>query len=238
LSSKENNPEDPSRGTRKVQFSRIIYIEKDDFREVPPKGYFRLSPGREVRLKHAYYITCTNAVKDVNGEITELHCTYDPQSRGGGTPDNRKVQGTLHWVSAAHAADAEVRLYDRLFVRENPDEVEEGKDFKDYLNPDSLKVLKGCKVERSLTAARPGDRFQFLRHGYFCVDKDSTADNPVFNKTVGLKDTWAKIVKSAAKNDRSCRHEGQRDTSAGISRYFSRRVCLLRKGSAVSLTNR
>jgi glutaminyl-tRNA synthetase len=191
----DNNPEDPGRGTRKVLFSRTLYIEKEDFMEVPAKGYFRLSPGKEVRLKHAYYVTCQNAVKNAAGEVVEVHCTYDPQSRGGGTPDNRKVKGTLHWVSAAHAVNAEVRLYDRLFIKENPDEVEEGKDFKDYLNPASFKVLKDCKVEHSLLSAKPGDRFQFLRHGYFCVDKDSTPATPVFNKTVALKDTWAKTQK-------------------------------------------
>jgi glutaminyl-tRNA synthetase len=195
----ENNPEDPARGTRKVVFSKTLYIEREDFMEVPPKGYFRLSPGTEVRLKHAYYVRCTGAVKDAAGIVTEVHCTYDPQSRGGGTPDNRKVKGTLHWVSAAHAVDAEVRLYDRLFIRENPDEVEEGKDFKDYLNPASLKVIAGCKVERSLADARSGDRVQFLRHGYFSVDKDTTAGKLVFNRIVALKDTWAKIGNAGTK---------------------------------------
>jgi glutaminyl-tRNA synthetase len=191
----DNNPEDPTRGARKVPFSKVLYIEKEDFKEVPPKGYFRLSPGREVRLKHAYYVTAVNAVKDASGEIVEVHCTYDPASKGGGTPDNRKVQGTLHWVSAKHAVDTEVRLYDRLFVKENPDEVEEGKDFKDYLNPDSLKTLKGCKAEQSLLNTKPGERFQFLRHGYFSVDKDSKPGAPVFNMIVALKDTWAKVAK-------------------------------------------
>ena len=192
----ENNPEDPSAGTRKVIFSREIYIEKDDFREVPPKGYFRLSPGREVRLKHAYYITCQGVVKDEKtGEVTELHCTYDPQSRGGGTPDGRKVQGTLHWVSAAHAVEADVRLYDRLFVTENPDATEEGGDFKSNINPRSLETLSGCKMEQSIKSAKPGDTFQFLRHGYFCLDRDSTGAKPVFNRTATLRDSWAKIEK-------------------------------------------
>jgi glutaminyl-tRNA synthetase len=191
----DNNPEDPTWGARKVPFSKVLYIEKEDFKEVPPKGYFRLSPGREVRLKHAYYVTAVNAVKDASGEIVEVHCTYDPASKGGGTPDNRKVQGTLHWVSAKHAVDTEVRLYDRLFVKENPDEVEEGKDFKDYLNQNSLKTLKGCKAEQSLLNTKPGERFQFLRHGYFSVDKDSKPGAPVFNMIVALKDTWAKVAK-------------------------------------------
>ncbi len=193
-----NNPEDPSMGTRTVPFSKVIYIERDDFREDPPKKFFRLAPGREVRLKHAYFITCERVVKDEKtGEPIELHCTYDPASRGGASPDGRKVKGTLHWVSAAHAVEAEVRLYDHLFTKENPAEVEEGKDFLDYLNPNSLEVLTGCKLEPSLADAPPGARYQFLRHGYFCVDTvDSSKERLVFNRTVGLRDSWAKIEKA------------------------------------------
>jgi len=189
-----NNPEDESAGTRKVPFSRVIYIEQDDFREDPPKKYFRLAPGREVRLRYAYFITCNEAVKDPQtGEVVELRCTYDPATRGGDAPDGRKVKATLHWVSAAHAVEAEVRLYDHLFIREFPDEVEEGRDFTANLNPDSLQTLTGCRLEPSLAAASPGDRFQFERLGYFVVDPDSTKDRPVFNRTVTLRDTWAKI---------------------------------------------
>jgi len=195
----DNNPEDPSSGTRKVKFSKTLYIEQDDFREAPLKGYFRLSPGREVRLKHAYYVTCTNFVKDEKGNIIEIHCSYDPQSRGGGTPDNRKVKGTLHWVSAADAIDAEIRLYDRLFNNENPDVVPEGADFTDNLNKNSLEIIDTCKLEQSLSAAKAGDRFQFLRHGYFTVDRDSRPGRPVFNRTVMLKDSWVKIEKSQQK---------------------------------------
>jgi len=192
----ENNPEDPSMGTRKVPFSRVLYIERDDFREDPPKKWFRLAPGREVRLKGAYYVTCVDVVKDENGEIVELRCTYDPESRGGMTPDGRKVRGTLHWVSAAHALDAEVRLYDRLFLKADPDDVdEEGADFKANINPNSLEVLTSCKVEPSLANAKVGDHYQFLRLGYFCVDPDSVDGRLVFNRTVTLRDTWAKIEK-------------------------------------------
>jgi glutaminyl-tRNA synthetase len=191
----ENNPEDPAAGTRKIIFSRELYIEQEDFREVPPKGYFRLSPGKEVRLKHAYYITCTQVIKNAAGEITELRCTYDPASRGGSTPDNRKVQGTLHWVSAGHALEAEIRLYDKLFTKPNPDEVAEGASFTDNLNPASLTVLNSGKLEQSLKSCQPGDRFQFMRNGYFCVDPDSATEKLVFNQTVGLKDTWAKMQK-------------------------------------------
>src|SRR3989339_657241 len=184
----ENNPEDPAAGSRKVLFSRELYIEQEDFKEVPPKGYFRLSPGAEVRLKHAYYITCTGFKKDEKtGEINEVHCQYDPQSRGGGTPDNRKVKGTLHWVSAAHAIDAEIRLYDTLFTRPNPDDVEEGKNFTDYLNPRSLEVLKGAKLEAGLAYAKSGQPYQFLRNAYFCLDRDSSAGKLVFNRTVTLR---------------------------------------------------
>jgi glutaminyl-tRNA synthetase len=192
-----NNPEDPAMGTRKVPFSRVLYIEQDDFREDPPKQYFRLAPGREVRLRYAYFITCTGVVKDEKtGEIVELHCTYDPATRGGNAPDGRKVKSTIHWVSAAHAVDAEARLYDNLFVRENPGDESEGLDFTAYLNPNSLEVLSGCKLEPGLRGAAPGSRYQFERLGYFCVDSDSTADKLAFNRTVALRDTWAKIEKA------------------------------------------
>ena len=196
----ENNPEDPAAGTRLLSFSRVLYIEQEDFREDPPKKYFRLSPGREVRLKHAYYITCTRVVKDEStGEILEVHCTYDPETRGGWSEDGRKVRGTLHWVSAEHALDGEVRLYDLLFTKENPGEEEEGGDFKDNLNPNSLEVLEGVKLESSLRGAVPGDRYQFLRQGYFCVDPDSKENRVVFDRTVTLRDSWAKIEKSLQK---------------------------------------
>jgi len=189
-----NNPEDESAGTRKVPFSKVIYIERDDFREDPPKKFFRLAPGREVRLRYAYFITCQEVVKNEQGEVTELRCTYDPASRGGSSPDGRKVKATLHWVSAAHAVEAEVRLYDHLFNKENPMQVEEGQDFKANLNPDSLEILTGCKLEPSLAVAVSGDTYQFERQGYFCVDsKNSRPDQLVFNRTVTLRDTWAKI---------------------------------------------
>ena len=188
-----NNPEDAGAGTRLVPFSQVIYIERDDFREDPPKKFFRLAPGREVRLMHAYYISCNEVIKDEQGKIVELHCTYDPATRGGDSPDGRKVKGTLHWVSAAHAVEAEVRLYDHLFTKPDPDNVAEGQTFLDNLNPNSLEVLTGCKVEPMLADAPSGSRYQFLRHGYFCVDPDSTAGQPVFNRTVPLRDTWAKI---------------------------------------------
>ncbi|MGD8540329.1 MAG: glutamine--tRNA ligase/YqeY domain fusion protein [Candidatus Aminicenantes bacterium] len=192
-----NNPEDESMGTREVPFSRVLYIERDDFREDPPKKFFRLAPGREVRLKHAYYVTCTDVVKDgKTGEITEIHCTYDPETRGGWSEDGRRVKGTLHWVSAEHAIDAEVRLYDHLFTLEDPSDVPEGTNFKDYLNPESLEIVTSCKMEPCLAEANPGDRFQFLRQGYFSTDPDSTKETPVFNRTVSLRDTWAKIEKS------------------------------------------
>ncbi len=191
-----NNPEDPSTGTRKVPFSRVLYIERDDFREDPPKKYFRLGPGREVRFRYAYFIKCVDFVKDENGEVIELRCTYDPETRGGSAPDGRKVKGTIHWVSAAHALDAEVRLYDRLFTKEDPTDTEEGRDFTANLNPDSLEVLTSCKVEPSLKAAEPESRWQFERLGYFCVDPDSTPDKLVFNRTVSLRDTWAKVQKN------------------------------------------
>jgi glutaminyl-tRNA synthetase len=193
----ENNPEDPAAGTRALPFGRVLYIEREDFREDPPKKYFRLSPGREVRLKHAYYVTCTRVVKDEStGEIREVHCSYDPATRGGWSEDGRKVRGTLHWVSAEHAVDAEVRLYGVLFSKENPDDAAEGGDFRNNLNPDSLEVLDRVKVEPSLGQVEAGSRYQFLRQGYFCVDPDSRTGRPVFNRTVTLRDTWAKIEKS------------------------------------------
>ncbi len=192
-----NNPEDPGAGTRKVPFSRELYIEREDFMEEPPKKFFRLAPGREVRLRYAYFLTCTGVVKDEEtGEVTELRCTYDPATRGGDAPDGRKVKATLHWVSAAHALEAEVRLYEHLFVQENPEDVAEGEDFQSVLNPNSLATLPACRVEPSLAEAAPGSRYQFERQGYFCVDsRDSTADGLVFNRTVTLKDTWAKLRK-------------------------------------------
>jgi glutaminyl-tRNA synthetase len=189
-----NNPEDPSAGTRPVPFSKVLYIEREDFQENPPPKYFRLAPGREVRLRYAYFITCQEAVKDESGEVVELRCTYDPATRGGDAPDGRKVKATLHWVSAEHALTAEVRLYDRLFDKEDPGKVEVGQDFTANLNPDSLKVLKNCKVEKSLANAKPGDRFQFERQGYFCLDPDSQDGRLVFNRTVALRDPWAKIA--------------------------------------------
>ena len=193
-----NNPEDPTMGTRKIPFSRELYIEQDDFMEEPPKKFFRLAPGREVRLRYAYFITCVDVIKDpATGKVTELRCTYDPQTRGGDAPDGRRVKGTLHWVSAPHAVAAQVRLYEHLFLKENPSEVAEGKDFTDYINPNSLKKLVNCVVEPGLAASRPGDRFQFERLGYFCVDtKDSKEGSPTFNRTVTLRDTWAKILKA------------------------------------------
>ncbi len=191
----EINPEDPNAGTRTVTFSKNIYIEQDDFMEEPPKKYFRMFPGNEVRLKGAYYVTCNSVEKDENGNITALHCTYDPESRGGQTPDGRKVRGTIHWVSADHAIDATVRLYDRLFNVENPSDESKVGSFIDNLNPDSETVLTGCKLESNLKSAVPGDSFQFMRLGYFCADTDSTPDNIIFNRTVALKDSWAKANK-------------------------------------------
>jgi glutaminyl-tRNA synthetase len=194
----ENNPEDPGMGTRKIPFSRVLYIEKEDFKEDPPKKFFRLSPGKEVRLKHAYYIKCVGVIKDdKTGEITELRCTYDPETRGGWSKDGRKVMGTSHWVSEPHALEAEVRMYGHLFLKENP--ADEEADFKDLLNRDSLVTLTSCRVEPSLVDAEPGSRFQFLRQGYFCVDPDSSSERLVFNRTVSLRDTWAKIQKSQKK---------------------------------------
>jgi glutaminyl-tRNA synthetase len=183
-----NNPEDDSAGTRNVPFSGVLYIEQDDFREDPPKQYYRLSPGREVRLRYAYFITCTSVVKDSNGEVVEIRCTWDPATRGGNAPDGRKVKSTIHWVSAAHAVDAEVRLYETLFTNEDPNEV-------DDLNPTSLETLTKCKLEPALGHVTPGERYQFERLGYFCADPDSIPGKPVFNRTVALKDTWAKIEK-------------------------------------------
>jgi len=191
-----NNPEDASAGTRKAPFSRELYIEQDDFRETPPPKYYRLSPGREVRLRYAYFVKCVGVVKDANGQIVELRCTYDPATRGGDAPDGRKVKSTIHWVSAPHAVQAEVRLYDRLFAKENPDDVPEGKTFLDNLNPNSLEVLPMCFVEPSVKGAAHGSRYQFERSGYFCVDPDSANGKLVFNRTVGLKDSWAKVEKS------------------------------------------
>ena len=194
-----NNPEDEGMGTRRVPFSKVLYIEQDDFREDPPKGYFRLAPGREVRLRYGYLITCNNAVKDASGNIIELHCTYDPATRGGTTPDGRKVKSTIHWVSAAHAVDCEVRLYDTLFAKENPNEVEEGQEFTANLNPNSLEVLTSCKVEPGLRGAPSGARYQFERVGYFSVDPDSASEKLVFNRTIGLRDTWSKIERREKK---------------------------------------
>jgi glutaminyl-tRNA synthetase len=198
-----NNPEDPAMGRRKLPFSRVLYIDRDDFREAPPKKYYRLAPGQEVRLKYAYLVICTDVIKDERtGEVVEVRCVYDPESRGGSAPDGRKVKGTIHWVSAGHARNAEVRLYDRLFTRENPDDDEDGRDFKAFINPDSLEVLTSCLVEPGLAGATPGEFFQFERVGYFCVDPDSTPENPVFNRSVSLRDSWAKIEeKYAAKGE-------------------------------------
>ena len=191
-----NNPEDPGAGTRKVPFSRVLYIEREDFREEPPKKFFRLALGREVRLRYAYFITCVDVVKDEqSGEVIELRCTYDPATRGGDSADGRKVKATLHWVSAEHALEAEVHLYEHLFSKEDPTDVEEGADFKTYLNPNSLEILTSCRVEPGLAGATPGDRYQFERQGYFCVDTDSSAGKIVFNRSVSLRDTWAKIEK-------------------------------------------
>jgi glutaminyl-tRNA synthetase len=194
-----NNPEDETAGSRRVPFSKVLYIEQDDFREDPPKQYYRLAPGREVRLRYGYFITCKEAVKDEAGNIVELRCTYDPETRGGNAPDGRKVKATIHWVSAAYAVDAEVRLYDNLFAKENPNEVDEGQEFTANLNPNSLEVLAGCKVEPSLRNAPAGARYQFERLGYFCVDQDSATERPVFNRTIGLRDAWAKIEQRAKK---------------------------------------
>jgi glutaminyl-tRNA synthetase len=198
-----NNPEDPTAGTRQVPFSREVYIEHDDFREVPPPKYYRLSPGKEVRLRNAYFITAHSIVKDATGNIVEVHCTYDPASRGGNSPDGRKVKSTMHWVSAAHAINAEIRLYDKLFSKPDPYDLEEGPegqaaiDVLDNLNPNSLEIVTGAKLEPSLANAQPGAPYQFERVGYFCLDPDSTPESLVFNRTLPLKDTWAKIEKKS-----------------------------------------
>ncbi len=195
-----NNPEDATAGTRKVPFSKVLYIEQEDFRENPPKDFFRLAPGKEVRLRYAYFIKCVGVVKDpTTGQVVELTCTYDPATRGGDSPDGRKVKATLHWVSADHAVDAEVRLYDHLFSKPDPDDVPEGQDYRINLNPNSLEVLTGCKLEPSLASAGVGNRYQFERLGYFCVDRDSSPGKLVFNRSVTLRDTWAKIEKSQQK---------------------------------------
>jgi glutaminyl-tRNA synthetase len=196
----QNNPEDETAGARKVPFSRVLYIEQDDFREVPPPKYFRLSPGREVRLRYGYFITAQSVVKNDKGEVIEVHCTYDPATRGGNSPDGRKVKSTIHWVSAAHAVDTEVRIYESLFTKEDPTEVEEGQDFTANLNPKSLEVIAQAKLEPSLANATAGSRYQFERLGYFCADPDSKPGAPVFNRTVALKDTWAKVEKKLTKS--------------------------------------
>jgi glutaminyl-tRNA synthetase len=199
-----NNPEDPSMGTRKVPFSKVLYIERDDFRENPPKDYYRLAPGREVRLRYGYYVTCVDVVKDDKGDIVEIHCTYDPATRGGWSPDGRKVKGTIHWVSARHAVPVEVRLYDHLFTREDMTNLDEGEDFRKYINPNSLQVLYPCYVEPSLANAPPESRYQFERLGYFAVDPvDSRKDRLVFNRIVTLKDTWSKIEKRLSSQNSS-----------------------------------
>jgi len=190
-----NNPEDESMGKRMLTFSREIYIDRNDFREDPPRKYFRLAPGKEVRLKHAYYVTCTDVIKDESGEVTELRCSYDPLTKGGWSDDGRKVKGTLQWVCAENSLDAEVRLYNHLFTKENPLDTEDGKEFTDYISEDSLEVISHAKIESGLKTAKAGERFQFLRHGYFSVDTDSTDDKPVFNRIFSLRDSWAKIEK-------------------------------------------
>lgn len=194
-----NNPEDPAAGSRKVPFSKVLYIERDDFLEDPPKKYFRLGPGREVRLRYAFFLKCVDFTKDADGEVIELRCTYDPETRGGNAPDGRKVKGTIHWVSADHAVDAQVRLYDHLFSQPDPDDTESGQDWLSNLNPNSLEEIPQAKLEASLATAKVGQRFQFERNGYFCVDQDSTADQLIFNRTVTLRDSWAKIVKKGNK---------------------------------------
>jgi glutaminyl-tRNA synthetase len=194
-----NNPEDDAAGKRKVPFSRELYIEQDDFREVPPPKYYRLSPGREVRLRYGYFITCTRVVKNEKGEVVEVRCSYDPATRGGNAPDGRKVKATIHWVSASRAVNAEVRIYENLFLKENPDDVEAGQDFTANLNPHSLDVIPQVKLEPSLANAAVGSRYQFERLGYFCVDPDSKPGKPVFNRTVALKDAWAKVEKRQGK---------------------------------------
>jgi glutaminyl-tRNA synthetase len=194
-----NNPEDASAGTRQVPFSGEIYIEQDDFRETPPPKYYRLSPSKEVRLRNAYFVTAHSVVKDEAGNIVEVHCTYDPASRGGNSPDGRKVKSTMHWVSAAHAIPAEIRLYGNLFAKPDPYDLEEGQDVLDNLNPNSVEILTGAKLEPSLANAKLEDRFQFERVGYFCLDPDSTPANLVFNRALALKDSWAKIENRSEK---------------------------------------
>ena len=196
-----NNPEDPSKGTRKVPFSRVLYIEQDDFCEEPPKGFFRLSPGKEVRLRYAYIVKCIGIVKDPStGTITELHCTYDPETKSGSSQSSRKVKATIHWVSAAHALPAEVRLYDHLFTKEDPDDVPEGRDWMTNINPKSLERLNSCYVEPYLAQTKPGERYQFERLGYFCLDGEAlSADKLIFNRSVTLRDTWAKMAKTTKK---------------------------------------
>jgi glutaminyl-tRNA synthetase len=196
-----NNPEDASAGTRKVPFSRVLYIERDDFEEIPPKKFFRLSPGTEVRLRCAYFIRCEEVVKDARGDIVEVRCTYDPATRGGDSPDGRRVKATLHWVSAAHAIPAEVRLYDRLFSVEDPERVADGKTFLDNLNPSSLEILPNARLEPGLASATPGLRVQFERLGYFCADRDSRPGALVFNRTVSLRDAWTRIAQKASRAD-------------------------------------
>jgi glutaminyl-tRNA synthetase len=222
----QNNPEDESAGTRMLPFSRELYVEADDYREHAPKGWFRLAPGGEVRLKHAYYITCHEAITDGSGAVTELRCTYDPESRGGQTPDGRRVKGTIHWVSAPHAVGAEVRLYDYLFTKPDPNDVPEGQTWRDNLNPESLERLEGCKAEPGLADVTSGARYQFLRQGYFCADPDSQPGRPVFNRTVGLRDTWAKKEGSALFADGFGVRRGRRIG------WFRGRSCLFHRASA------
>ena len=203
-----NNPEDVSAGTRKVPFSRELYIERDDFMEDPPRKFFRLAPGREVRLRYAYFVTCTEVVKDASGEVVEVRCTYDPATRGGDSPDGRKVKGTLHWVSVRHAVQAEARLYGPLFTQERPLDVPEGHDFTENLNADSLEVVRDCYVEPAAGTAAPGTRLQFERLGYFCVDPDAGEGAPVFNRTVTLRDSWAKQKPGGAKKQKQKQVKG------------------------------
>jgi glutaminyl-tRNA synthetase len=197
-----NNPENPDMGTRQLPFSREIYIEKEDFMENPPKKFYRLSPGNEVRLRYGYFIKCVKVVKDLKtGDISELHCTYDPKTRGGQAPDKRKVKGTIHWVSAQHAIEAEIHLYEHLFTTEKPESDEDGSEFKDHLNPNSMITLKSCKLEPSLANAKVGENYQFERQGYFCIDQtDSSNENMIFNRTVSLRDSWAKMYKTQTSN--------------------------------------
>ena len=220
-----NNPEDASAGTRQVPFSRELYIEQDDFREVPPPKYFRLSPGREVRLRYGYFITAKSVVKDASGEVVEVHCTYDPATRGGNAPDGRKVKSTIHWVSAAQAVDAEVRIYENLFTKENPAEVEEGQDFTANLNPRSLEIVH-AKLEQSLANAAAGSRYQFERLGYFCADPDSKPGKPVFNRTVALKDAWARVEKNRAARANLLRGKGLGATPGSFPQCSLRNILM------------